>query len=1210
VARKSVAQLTKEVINLSDDLKTLNTQLGALTKGSSAWANTLLKVQKQQEAVAKSQDNLAVSAQKLNKSYPRNTKLINDATAALEKSNRVYNKSSSLLNAVAKQNERIAELEKKLESYRRKLRENSNKMAQDIEKARIKYIENLEIQSFQNRINKEKALKKERERLAKEAEDAEKARIKRIENFELQAFKSKVNRLKREAREQKKIADEQAREAKKNDFGGAFAGSFTPQKLGSTLGTITRFLGIGTAVFTAINALKQLTIESFKTFARLEQSFANLGAVSNASSQQMNKLRDSAFEVASQTGYAADEVIQLQTSLVKLGVSTDDVIESTGIVAISARALGEDLSSVGELIFKISNQYGLSGQEISTTSATLVRAINESALTFQDFGTAIQYVGPIANNVGLTFEQTAGFMEILSNAGFKASKIGTGLRDIFADIKVPGESLVDTISRLSKENIGFAEALDLVGKTSVAQFLTLLRNGDLIEELGDKTAIAAKQQENLSMLLVQNSKQLNTTEGRLGMIAQAWEAYSFRIGEAITSTETFIRVIDLLDRKTAQQARSASAIAGMSQGRVNQAVTQTIGAGSSRRAAFELLSPQDQKRINDYARFRQITTEEYLKGLLSGDISRSEKEIQTYIGLARQIADLAQQQVDAQGAANIKVQEGARYKKQLLDIEKAEGINKAKLVVQLQATLDNNEKILKKRKESFKDDSKEAEIIDLRIDAIKALRDETNNLLEFETESDLAKNKKAQDKSAEDAQKRELDRLKDLIELRKREYNEKVESLKIELELAKVTGNSKLILEKEIELLKLRSESAKELTNAINSSKLIGPEQKFDLLGSFGVFNVNEEDIVASVNRISSTFQETIASKGIFQAEIIGKQLIQQFIDSLGDSITPEQRTQIQDLFNALFYGNGSTDLKTRKGDGGGKSGIGSDDFEKELLELAKDAAGALQESIEAIRNTAFENLMGQLDAEKEAVQERYDFEEKALRGQLEGQLVTQEEYEKKLENIKRKRIIKENAIDKKIFEAEKKRDKQNASLAFVESLASLAINNFKKFDTAAALVLTSIGTAIASAQYAVQLSSINQRQFFPTRFAQGGVVNGPSHAEGGVPFTVQGRGGYEMEGGEFIVNKEATKRNYSLLRQINDSVKPSSYSSGRIFAAGGIVKAEELGVRQLQLLESIAMATGGTYKNTSKPVRAFVSADDLRKSDVDLRIKERNSNL
>jgi hypothetical protein len=100
------------------------------------------------------------------------------------------------------------------------------------------------------------------------------------------------------------------------------------------------------------------------------------------------------------------------------------------------------------------------------------------------------------------------------------------------------------------------------------------------------------------------------------------------------------------------------------------------------------------------------------------------------------------------------------------------------------------------------------------------------------------------------------------------------------------------------------------------------------------------------------------------------------------------------------------------------------------------------------------------------------------------------------------------------------------------------------------------------------------------------------------------------MEGGEFIVNKEATKRNYSLLKNINDSVKPSKYSTGKKFAAGGLVNAEEMSMRQVELLESIAKATGGTYINTAKPVRAFVATEDLRKSDVDLRIRERNSNL
>jgi hypothetical protein len=64
------------------------------------------------------------------------------------------------------------------------------------------------------------------------------------------------------------------------------------------------------------------------------------------------------------------------------------------------------------------------------------------------------------------------------------------------------------------------------------------------------------------------------------------------------------------------------------------------------------------------------------------------------------------------------------------------------------------------------------------------------------------------------------------------------------------------------------------------------------------------------------------------------------------------------------------------------------------------------------------------------------------------------------------------------------------------------------------------------------------------------------------------------------------------------------------MFASGGLVKPEEVGMRQIELLETIASATGGTYINTAKPVRAFVSSDDLRKSDVDLRIKQRNSNL
>jgi TP901 family phage tail tape measure protein len=44
-------------------------------------------------------------------------------------------------------------------------------------------------------------------------------------------------------------------------------------------------------------------------------------------------------------------------------------------------------------------------------------------------------------------------------------------------------------------------------------------------------------------------------------------------------------------------------------------------------------------------------------------------------------------------------------------------------------------------------------------------------------------------------------------------------------------------------------------------------------------------------------------------------------------------------------------------------------------------------------------------------------------------------------------------------------------------------------------------------------------------KFEDGGLVSGKRHSQGGVPFTVAGQGGYEMEGGEYIMSRKAVER-------------------------------------------------------------------------------------
>ena len=139
---------------------------------------------------------------------------------------------------------------------------------------------------------------------------------------------------------------------------------------------------------------------------------------------------------------------------------------------------------------------------------------------------------------------------------------------------------------------------------------------------------------------------------------------------------------------------------------------------------------------------------------------------------------------------------------------------------------------------------------------------------------------------------------------------------------------------------------------------------------------------------------------------------------------------------------------------------------------------------------------------------------------------------------------------------------------------------------------------ALATASYGAELSAIGQRKFYPKKFAKGGMVKGPSHAQGGVPFAIQGRNGYEMEGGEYIINKESTMKYKGLLDLINGTPRPMNYNVPVKFAAGGMVTnniTNNFTNESVDYLKAIAEATVSTAIGVSKPVRAYVADKDLR---------------
>lgn len=213
-------------------------------------------------------------------------------------------------------------------------------------------------------------------------------------------------------------------------------------------------------------------------------------------------------------------------------------------------------------------------------------------------------------------------------------------------------------------------------------------------------------------------------------------------------------------------------------------------------------------------------------------------------------------------------------------------------------------------------------------------------------------------------------------------------------------------------------------------------------------------------------------------------------------------------------------------------------DEQEEILQKHKENVNSIEDELAEARGDRRQHLIDQLNAEIEAQRKAYA-EEKRL------------EKEKKAEEKKRD----DEEIDRKRAQQKLARSQAivNGATAFMNALSQQPIW---------------LGIALAAmtaAMTAVQIATINSQ-----KFADGGVIQGKSHAQGGVK--VMG-GRAEVEGGEFITNRQTTANNVELLdfinakhRRLNIDDFIEFYSSGKAkksivsmsprtkFADGGVV--------------------------------------------------------
>jgi hypothetical protein len=206
-------------------------------------------------------------------------------------------------------------------------------------------------------------------------------------------------------------------------------------------------------------------------------------------------------------------------------------------------------------------------------------------------------------------------------------------------------------------------------------------------------------------------------------------------------------------------------------------------------------------------------------------------------------------------------------------------------------------------------------------------------------------------------------------------------------------------------------------------------------------------------------------------------------------------------------------------------------------------------EQIKAGYAAATQGINDILNIAGQALELRTEERIKAIDEQVQSGALSEEAAEKEKEKIR-----------KEAFEKQKKLDIASATMSYLTGLVQTIAGN-AKLGFPLAIIMSSIQSAILTAAYATNLAKIKKQ-----KFQDGGLIQGESHAKGGVPFTVAGRGGFEAEGGEYIV-KKSTVDNYGVdfMNALNNMKVP------KMFAEGGYVAPTPVGTISDQVSRGVS---------------------------------------
>lgn len=296
-------------------------------------------------------------------------------------------------------------------------------------------------------------------------------------------------------------------------------------------------------------------IAAVKTAADYESAMSNVQAITGATGEDFEKLKQLGKDLGASTAWSAQECAEAMQYTGMAGWTAKENVDGLKGILDLASASGTDLARTSDIMTDAISAFGYKASDSTKFANVMTKACTSANVSVDTLGESYKYCGAICGTMGYSIDEVTTSLAVMGNMGIKGSQAGTALKNAISNMAAPTKNMQaamkdldisivnqdgsmkswgDVIKNLQGSFKGLTQdqqaayAKQLFGKESMAGMLAIINTST-----SDYNALADSIKNSGGAANDAAQTQLNNLNGQLTLLKSALEGAAITIGDKL-----------------------------------------------------------------------------------------------------------------------------------------------------------------------------------------------------------------------------------------------------------------------------------------------------------------------------------------------------------------------------------------------------------------------------------------------------------------------------------------------------------------------------------------------------------------------------------------------------------------------------------------------------------------------------------------------------